>query len=239
MTGSPDRTERSTHPLIAGYLDRLDAATRDLSPEVSEDLRVDVRAHLEEVLAAGASEAELRDAIDRLGSPERMASEARGTIPPPAGTPVPPLAPPSGGSHAAASTTSSSAYDALAVLAHLLLPVLLLLVFGLPGALVGLAAAWGLLWASRTWTTNEKLLGTLVWPGGLLPPAALSLFGGQVCMTSEEVDEATGVVTVLEQSCEGFAFHPAVGIPLVLVLLVAPIVVGMVLLQRGGRRRVG
>jgi hypothetical protein len=42
------------------------------------------------------------------------------------------------------------------------------------GWLVGLV----LLWASPRWRRREKLLGTLVWPGGLLAPLALLVFGG-------------------------------------------------------------
>jgi hypothetical protein len=48
-----------------------------------------------------------------------------------------------------------------------------------------------LLWASPRWRRADKLLGTLVWPGGLLAPAALLLIGGFAVTTG--------------QSCGGFA----------------------------------
>ncbi len=35
-----------------------------------------------------------------------------------------------------------------------------------------------LLWISPRWTSKDKLLGTLIWPGGLLAPIGLLLIGG-------------------------------------------------------------
>jgi hypothetical protein len=54
--------------------------------------------------------------------------------------------------------------------------VVLLLIGGL---LIGLGwiAGAALLWASPRWRTSDKLLGTLVWPGGLAAVLAIPRFG--------------------------------------------------------------
>lgn len=71
-----------------------------------------------------------------------------------------------------------------------------------------------LLWSSRAWSTGQKLLGTLVWPGGLA--AAFVLFGmpAQACSSSP----ATGV------HCTGTALPIAIGIPILIISLAAPVV---------------
>ena len=88
------------------------------------------------------------------------------------------------------------------VIGSLVLPVV--------GWLVGLV----LLWRSRSWTTPEKLLGTLVWPGGLLLPLALPLLpvGARLLRT------------------------PALALTMITVLVVAPMIVGGWLLLRSRAR---
>lgn len=100
-----------------------------------------------------------------------------------------------------------------------------------------------LLWSSTSWTGGEKLFASLVWPGGVAAPLLLGVTGAQVCMSetsggeietpSGEIVERAGEVVT---DCTGFAFHPAIGIPLFVVLIAAPIVIGMVLLARASRR---
>jgi hypothetical protein len=55
--------------------------------------------------------------------------------------------------------------------------VVLLLLTG--GFLIGLGwlAGVALLWASPRWDTRDKLLGTLIWPGGLAAVLAVPRFG--------------------------------------------------------------
>jgi hypothetical protein len=50
-----------------------------------------------------------------------------------------------------------------------------LLLFGFFAAGVGWVVGVVLLWRSRAWTTKDKLIGTLVLPGGLLATALLLL----------------------------------------------------------------
>jgi uncharacterized membrane protein len=229
MNGNDTGRGTGNHELLRDYLERLDAATADLPAEARDDLRTDVRAHLDEVVAQQPSETDLRAAIDRLGAPEAMAAEVRTSMPPPSGAPMSPARP-------SAAPTSSAGRDVTTVICILLLPTALMLLFSVVGLVLGTAIAWGLLWSSRTWTTGEKLVGTLVWPGGLVLPALLALLGGQVC--TSEVDAAGGVVTGTEV-CEGFALPIWAGIPAMLLTVLAPLLVGAWLLHRGGQRRAG
>ena len=75
-------------------------------------------------------------------------------------------------------------------------------IFALIGLLVGgfvFVIGWfvglALLWVSDAWTTREKLVGTLVVPGGLLPAAFvlfLGGFGGYSRAAAATSDPATG-----------------------------------------------
>jgi hypothetical protein len=199
------------------YLWRLEAATRDLPPEVRDDLLTDVRTHLDEARQRATSAAELRSALDRLGPPEAIAAEARG------GPPV--------GVSPAVAATSSSTRDVTSVVLLLFLPLLLTLLLGVLGAALGWAIALGLLWSSRTWTNGEKLTATLVWPGGLVLPLFLATLGTRVCMSVETSD---GVSTT---ECSGFAMPIWLGIPVMLAVTIAPIVVAWILLRRADARR--
>ncbi len=84
------------------------------------------------------------------------------------------------------------------------------LVLPIVGWLVGLV----LLWRSRSWTILEKLLGTLVWPGGLLLPLALPFLpvGARLLRT------------------------PGVALTVITVLVITPMVVGGWLLLRARER---
>lgn len=215
------------HPLVTDYLHRLEAATADLEPEVRADLLADVHAHIDEAASRAGDEAALREALDRLGTPEAIAAEARGTRSAP---PPPPAGPP---------RTSRPGYDIAALLTHLLGAAVLGLAFGsigapVVGALIGWVVGLGLLLASRSWTPGEKLLGALVWPAGLLTPGLMWSLTTQVCTT---VSEGGQNGTTMTEECTGFAFHPAIGIPLALLTIAAPLIVTAVLLRRADRRR--
>jgi uncharacterized membrane protein len=199
------------------YLRRLEAATRDLPPEVRDDLLTDVHTHLQETRRRATSSAELRSALERLGPPEAIAAEARGG--------------PDAGVSPVASTTSSSARDVTTVIALLFGPLLLSIPLGIFGAALGWATGLGLLWSSRSWTAGEKLTAALVWPGGFLTPIFLGTLSTRVC-TSVETSE--GVSTV---ECTGFALPIWLGIPVLIVVSAAPVVVAWVLLRRADARR--
>lgn len=134
-----------------------------------------------------------------------------------------------------ATVPASRARDVTTV--ALLVGSVLLLV--LPGGLLWAIVAWtvgvGRLWSSVTWDLRDKLLGTLVWPGGLIGPVLLSTMATQVCTQVAEIDIATGVETLGDEVCSGFAFSPWVGVPLALITVAAPLAVAALLLHRARR----
>jgi hypothetical protein len=108
--------------------------------------------------------------------------------------------------------------------------VVLLLVGGIVIPFVGWVVGCVLLWASPRWQRRDKLLGTLVWPGGLLAPAivllaaaAIGITAGQVCTTASSSATAStpghpGHIGPVVTHCTG-----GLGIPpwLVITLTVA------------------
>ncbi len=151
--------------LVARYLARLQAALRDLPAARRDELLEQVSEHIATAraeLGAQASEAEIRMLLDRLGDPAAIAAEAGHAsdelVEPPRARP-----------------------GWLEVAALVLLPIGGLIIPVL-GWFVGVA----LLWTSQRWSVRDKLLGTLVVPGGLALPLALGLFTTSTasCVTS-------------------------------------------------------
>ena len=70
-------TEPTVHPLAADYLKRLRDAVRPLPRGRRDDLMADIQDHLAESAPAGASEADVRTALDRLGDPARCSCGCR------------------------------------------------------------------------------------------------------------------------------------------------------------------
>jgi hypothetical protein len=215
-----------TASLFDDYRARLRAASVDLPPQVRDELLDDLGAHLAELRATNPSREATLAALERLGSPEQLAAAATVELgsappPPPDATPVwtPPPVP---------VRRSVRALDVTAVV--------LLLVGGLllPG--VGWIVGVLLLWASASWTTGEKLLGTFVVPGGLLAPVLLTFLPAQTCSSGVTMDDQGRVIETFDEVCEGFAFAPWLGIPILVVLVVAPVLVGALLLRRATAR---
>jgi uncharacterized membrane protein len=67
----------TTHPLATAYLRRLDAATTVLSGPDREELLAQIRDHIDAGLAPDATEADVRNLLDELGSPEQIVAAAR------------------------------------------------------------------------------------------------------------------------------------------------------------------
>ena len=97
-----------------------------------------------------------------------------------------------------------------------------LLLLGGFGFVVGWITGIGLLWSSTTWRVRDKLLGTFVLPGGLLPLAFLVTT--PISTSSCTSHGGPGIPTVTHCTTSGFVLPPALGIILVAILLVAPIV---------------
>ena len=86
-----------------------------------------------------------------------------------------------------------------------------------------------LLWRSDRWRLRHKILGTLVWPLGYLPVVYLLTSATQGCVSVDGGPE----------TCEGSVLPGYLAIPVCVVLLGAPLVVGtiLVVVARGRRRR--
>jgi len=124
--------------LVDEYLQRLERELTDLSPDSRNEIIDEIRRHIAEERSglADESDAALMNLLERLGDPADIAAEARG-----------------GDMARTTVVATTRRFGALEVI-----------------ALILLVAAWPvgaiLLWISKTWTTREKLLGTLIPPGG-------------------------------------------------------------------------
>ncbi|HEX6234496.1 MAG TPA: hypothetical protein VFZ63_15320 [Jiangellaceae bacterium] len=201
----------SVDQLVNDYLSRLSVAAASLPPGRRAELLQEIREHIDSARAAGAAadEATVRTMLDRLGEPEEIVAAAQEETAAPAGPEQVATQPGTGLELAAA----------------------LLLTVGSFVPVVGWAVGAVLLWGSRRWSTREKLLGTLVVPGGPGVALWLGLYApGQNCT------EIRGPDAMIETYCTGFSFSPWIGVPLLLVLLVAPFIVAGLLYSRARER---
>jgi len=197
---------------VHDYLEALESAAAGLPPDARRDLLADIREHLDQALGSPPyAEISVRRVLDRLGEPEEIVAAA-------------------GGRARAPSEPRLRVRDAVG---------LALLPFGAIAFGVGWLVGVVLLWTSDRWTTREKLLGTLVWPGGVLAPVyAPVLLGvdGQRCSSSESIGPDGTVVTTPEV-CEGFTLPQVVGVPLLILLVAVPVAVVLLLGSRAAPRR--
>lgn len=154
-----------THPLADDHVRRLDRAARVLPRHQREELLGEIRSHLDAGPQPGATGAEVRNLLDELGSPAEIVAAAR-----PEHVPV-----------------QRGAREVLAIA--------FLLIGGLVLPVIGWFIGFALLLASPLWYGRQKLLGSLVWPGGF---GSILLFGG-----------ALGVMATAGPVCSG----PAVPVP--------------------------
>lgn len=128
--------------LIQEYLDRLAKATQGLPPAQRAEIKSEIEEHITVSLSQSEDqgEARVRTILDRLGSPEDIAREA-------------------GARPDGAVRRRVGAFE--------LVTVILLLIGGVVLPVLGWIVGAVLLWASARWTTRDKLIGTLVVPGGL------------------------------------------------------------------------
>jgi Protein of unknown function (DUF1700) len=155
--------------LVDEYLKRLDDELEGLPRSRRRELVEEIAEHIAEARSAlpREGEAEIRTLLEQVGDPADIAAEARERV----GT----------------RPRRAGVREILALI--------LLLVGGfvfVVGWFVGLV----LLWVSEAWTTREKVVGTLIVPGGLLPAYLLltGAVGGYTESCSGETDPATGQV---------------------------------------------
>ena len=109
------------------------------------------------------------------------------------------------------------------------------------GWLVGLV----LLWSSRLWTTREKLIGTLIVPGGIATTLLVVVLTGtkRRCRTLATVDPSTGALigrptTHCTPSAGPSAATTALQIALVVFCVLGPVVSAVYLARRARDRSV-
>lgn len=108
--------------------------------------------------------------------------------------------------------------------------VFLLLVGGV--TVVGWVVGAVMLLASRRWTVRDKLVGLLVWPGGLAVAVALVVFAPtQQCVY---VDDSAGRRHGGGE-CTGTAIPGWLGVPLLVLAIVGPLVTAVYLSHRARR----
>jgi hypothetical protein len=193
----------SADTLVNEYLDRLEQELADFPPARRRELVQEIAGHISEARAQleSESEADVRNLLDRIGDPADIAWEAR--------------------ERSTAPIRKGSALDIVALI--------MLLVGGVIVPLVGWLVGVVLLWISEAWSTREKVLGTIVVPGGLALPIFLELYA-----TSSElcVSQNGGQVT-----CEG-GRPLAVDVLVIggmVALLLAPFVTTIFLARRRSR----
>jgi uncharacterized membrane protein len=197
----------TTHPLVERYLRDLREALRDMPRRQRDELVAEIASHIEQTLPEGASDAEAMTALDRLGDPDQIAGAERERLG---------IDEPSAG-----------------WLEWLAIPLLLIggVVIPVVGWLVGVV----FLWLSRCWTVRDKLLATLLVPGGLLPALYLSVSAATV----ETCSSAPGGGTTCTSTGPGT--NERIGwIVLLAFLAIAPIYTAVRLGRRlppAGRRK--
>lgn len=197
-------TTETQHPLVTRYMKDLDRALRDLPRERRQEIVEEIEGHIAESAAGRGGEMtenELRDVLEQVGHPEAIAEDARERF----GIP----------------RRRAGAMEGIAV-ASLLFGGLLIPVIGWVFGVI-------LLWASRVWSTRDKILGTLFVPGGLAAPFAFAAFaiGASSCMGPPG------------SGCTGDANldFPELGWMILLgALILAPIVMAIHLSRRAFRR---
>jgi hypothetical protein len=195
-------TTDTLHPLAADYLKRLQNAGRGLPPERIRELGAEIEAHLAEAIEPGATDAQVLTVLDKLGPPEAIiAAESPETE----------------------DVSPRSGLGEWAAIALLLFGGF---IFGI-GWLAGLV----LLWNSRVWTTRDKLIGTLVVPGGLAIslPAGLILLGTPTKILCRGIAAGPQHCTAMPGSSIA---SPAIAVAVIAVLVLAPIATAVYLARR-------
>ena len=192
-------------PRVTDYLNRLRERASVLPPDEFEDVWQSVHEHLDEAAERGEP---IEQALARLGSPEAIVAAAAGQ---PSAQPTRPVQP-------------QRPLRGVDVAALVLLQVGAV-VFGL-----GWIAGVLLLWVSDRWKWWEKLLGTLVVPGGL---SGLVMLSGLFSWASTGC--SSDAVTVAETSCTATGSASTVIGPIVVGLLAAGAIAVTVYLARAAR----
>jgi uncharacterized membrane protein len=175
--------------LVDDYLKRLKRELAGVPRERRNELVQEISEHIAEARAGleAESEAEIRTLLDRLGDPAEIAGEARARF--------------------GVQPRQKNWHDIAALI--------FLLVGGLILPVIGWFIGVVLLWTSSAWTTGEKLIGTLLVPGGL----ALPLFLGVIAVSGGSCSGEVG--GGLE--CSPDTSTPFLAVSFAIVLFIAPL----------------
>jgi uncharacterized membrane protein len=202
--------------LAEEYLAELGRAAAALPPNRREELLDDVRSHIAVARAEAKADddAAIGAILGQLGDPEVIVAAALADLPdlPPMGAPP---------------RAESWSMEIAAVV--------LLLVGGFLAG-IGWVVGVVLLWSSRRWTIADKLLGTLLIPGGLVVPALVvggALFASAQTCSNDSV--VAGQQPVMQCTSSG-GVTPAVGITVFVLLVAAPILTSVHLIRRARRK---
>jgi hypothetical protein len=169
--------------LVEDYLAQLRAEALVLPDDRRDELVEEITAHIAEARQSDGSPMAVRNILDRLGDPADIVRAAADTPP---GSPAWSGAPGSGAGHPVAAAALPGRPGPLELAA-----VLFLLLGGIVIPVLGWFVGVVLLWLSPRWTAKDKLLGTLVWPGGLLAPALLVVAGAAAGLMATSVTTCT------------------------------------------------
>lgn len=195
-----------TDRLVDDYVKQLDSELADLPRMRRREIVEEISEHIAEARAASPSqdEAAVRTLLDRLGDPAEIAAEARERF----------------GVQPRKSRALETATLLLLLVGGVVLPVI--------GWLIGVV----LLWVSDAWDRRDKLIGTLVVPGGLLLPLALLTMGisaeGGGCGTPVPTTGAPAAPVCSEVS----AGTPYLALFAMVILVLAPLATTAYLARR-------
>ena len=209
-------TNSTADRLVDQYLSRLADAAQELAPDRRTELLSEIQEHIAASRAGGTGddEAAVRTMLDRLGEPTDIVAAALDDgqqEQPPRGQ--------------AAQRRPRLGLEVAAVV---------MLTLGSLIPVLGWAVGVMLLWSSGLWRRSEKLLGTLVVPGGPGLVWLLAAIPTRRCISGSTIGDGGPVND--ELACSGFALPQSLGIPMLLFVLIAPVVVATVLLSRARAR---
>jgi hypothetical protein len=177
--------------LIDKYMKHLRIELADLPRARQRELEQEIAEHIAAARAElpNESEAEIRNMLDRIGDPEEIAAEAHDRF--------------------GVERKRSGALEVITLV--------LLLVGGIVLPAIGWLVGVVLLWTSEVWSVRDKLVGTLVVPGGLALPAFLALLPG----SSELCSSYNGGPEVCTEGPS--TLHQVVAIGLMVLFIVGPL----------------
>jgi hypothetical protein len=186
--------------LIDKYMQHLRIELADLPRARQRELEQEIAEHIAAARAElpNESEAEIRNMLDRLGDPEDIAAEARDRV-----------------------GVQRKRPGALEVVT-----LVLLLIGGIVIPVIGWLVGVVLLWTSEVWTARERLVGTLVVPGGLALPFFLAM-----TVTSTELCSS---INGGPETCTGgpSTLHQVLAITLMAALVIGPLFTTVYLARR-------